>query len=195
MGTTTKPTKPPEDASRGVLFDGASISQLGQLFKMDRRTVQSKLGTGLQPVGRRDGHPIYAIYDAAPLLVEHDISLDNVEAIAAYIQKLDPTRLPRMLTKEFWAAMINKQNYEAKAEHLWPTEKVVEVFGDLVKSIRMPLVLAMDTVSASSELNPRQRQVLTTMIDSLLNDLHKASTTKLTLSKGAALIVEDDDEL
>lgn len=187
-----------DDASKAMLFEGVSISQLATLFKMDRRTVQQKLGTSIQPVGKRDSWPIYAIYDCAPLLVEHDLSLESVDQIAAYIQKLDVTRLPRLLTKEFWMAMLNKQKYEEQAGDLWRTEKVLELYGDLIKSIRTPLILAQDTVEASAELSPRQRQVLTSIIDNLLNELHDSAAKSMNQRKAVAALpdqTEDDDEL
>lgn len=163
-----------DDETKGLLYEGASISQLGRLFGMDNRTVTAKLGTKLQPNGKRAGHPIYSVKDAAPFLVEQDISLDDLEKVAAYVQQLDPSRLPRMLTKEFWQAMTNKQRYEEKAGDLWPTERVIEVFGDLAKALRMPLVLARDTINNQVELTPRQHQILSEIIDGILEDLHAA---------------------
>ncbi|WP_181449515.1 MULTISPECIES: DUF1441 family protein [Pseudomonas] len=163
-----------DEGTKEILFEGASISQLGRLFGMDNRTVTSKLATNVQPVGRRAGHSIYAVKDAAPYLVEQNLDLSDLEKIAAYVQRLDPSRLPRQLTKDFWQAMLNKQKFEEQAGDLWRTAKVVEVYADLVKAIRTPLILAGDTVNNQTELSPRQRQILNEVIDDLLEMLHEA---------------------
>jgi len=163
-----------DETTKGLIYEGASISQLGQLFGLDNRTVSAKLGMRVQPCGKRHGYPIYSVRDAAPFLVEQDLALDDLELIAAYVQQLDPTRLPRQLTKEFWQAMLNKQKYEEQAGDLWRTEKVIEVFGELAKNIRTVLVLARDTVNNQAELSPRQHQVLGQVIDGILEELHAA---------------------
>lgn len=163
-----------DDETKGILYDGASISQLAKLFGMDNRTVTAKLGVNVQPIGKRAGHAIYQVRDAARFLVEQDLEFDDVEKIAAYMQKADPTRLPRALTKEFWQAMLNRQKYLLEAGELWPTEKVVEVIGRVYKTVQMPLRLARDTVANEQELSPRQQQILLQIVDGLSEDLYAA---------------------
>lgn len=162
-----------DEETKGLLFEGASISQLGKLFGMDNRTVQSKI-TGIEPCGRRAGHPIYAVKDAAPFLVETQLDVDDIEQVITYVRKLNHTNLPKMLTKEFWAAMTAKQKFEENAGDLWRTDKVSEVFADLVKAIRIPLVLAHDTIANEMELSDGQRRALTHIIDGLLEELSDA---------------------
>lgn len=162
-----------DEATNGLLFEGASISQLGKLFGMDNRTVRSKIH-GVEPVGRRAGYPIWAVKDVAPFLVETQLNVDEIEVVIAYVRKLNHTNLPKMLTKEFWAAMTAKQRFEENAGDLWRTEKVLEVYGDLVKAIRMPLVLALDTVQGEVEMSERQQKIMTAIIDNLLGELSNA---------------------
>lgn len=166
-------TKIMDEETKGLLFEGASISQLGKLFGMDNRTVQSKI-TGVEPCGRRAGHPIYAVKDAAPFLVETQLDVNDIEQVIAYVRKLNHTNLPKMLTKEFWAAMTAKQRFEENAGDLWRTDKVSEVFADLVKAVRIPLVLANDTIANEMELSESQQKALTHIIDGLLEELSDA---------------------
>lgn len=162
-----------DETTKGLLFEGASVSQLGKLFGMDNRTVSQKIA-GIEPVGKRAGFPIYAVKDAAPYLVETQLDIDQIEVVIAYVRKLNHTNLPKMMTKEFWAAMTAKQRFEENAGDLWRTDKVVGVFSELVKSIRMPLVLAMDTIENEVELTERQRKIATAIIDNLLGELADA---------------------
>lgn len=176
--------------SKMILVEGASISQLGQLFGMDNRTVASKIHA-VDPVGRRAGHPIYAVKEAAPYLVETQLDVNDIEVVINYVRKLNHTNLPKMLTKEFWAAMTAKQRFEENAGDLWRTEDVVEAYSELVNTIRMPLVLAIDTVQGEVELSERQRQLMTALIDNLLGELSHA-VVKQFGSRAADRLGQDD---
>lgn len=182
-------TKVGDETTNGLLFEGASISQLGRLFGMDNRNVKSKIH-GVEPVGKRAGYPIFAVKDVAPFLVETQLNVDEIEVVINYVRKLNHTNLPKMLTKEFWAAMTAKQRFEENAGDLWRTEKVLEVYGDLVKAIRMPLVLAIDTVGGEVELTERQRTIMTAIIDNLLGELANA-TAKQFGARAANSVGED----
>lgn len=175
MSTTprTRRGKAPDHESEAIIYQGANMSQLARLFGLDNRTVAAKLFE-LPPSGERNGYDYWSIKEAAPYLCEVKIDLDDANRLADYIRKLNHTNLPKMLTKEFWAAMLNKQRYEENAGELWRTDKVLEVVSDLVKTVRTPLILARDTVAAQSELTPRQQQVLNAIIDGILEELHDA---------------------
>lgn len=177
--------------TKGLLFEGASISQLGRLFSMDNRTVIAKI-TGLEPCGKRAGHPIYAVKDAAPHLVEPMLDLEDVETVITYVRKLNHTNLPKMLTKEFWAAMRAKQAFEEDAGDLWRTEKVIEVYAELVKLVRLPLILAQDNVANEVELTDRVQQIITSIIDGILEELHDA-VVKQFGARAASAAKSDDD--
>lgn len=191
MAVGKRDSKVFDEDSKAMLFEGASISQLGKIFGMDNRTITAKL-VGLEPVGKRAGHPIYAIKEAAALLVEPDLDLDQIDQLAAYVRKLNPTNLPKLLNKEFWAAMRQRQLYEEDAADLWPTEKVVEVFSDLVKSVRTPLILAKDTVASEVELTDKIQRMIDKIIDGILEDLHDA-VVKQFGSRAPTPEIEDDD--
>lgn len=183
-------SKVQDSDTKAIIFEGASISQLGRLFGMDNRTVQSKI-VGLEPCGRRAGAAIYSVKDAAPFLVETQLNIDDIEQVITYVRKLNHTNLPKMLTKEFWHAMLAKQKFEVQAGDLWPTDKVAEVYGDLVKAVRVPLILAKDSILNEVELSGRQHQILDAIIDGLLGDLQDAVAKQF--GARAAQDLGDDD--
>ena len=169
----TRRGKSVDNETEAVIYQGANMSQLARLFGLDNRTVAAKLYE-LPPAGQRNGYDYWTIKDAAPYLAEVKVDLEDANKLAEYIRKLNHSNLPKMLTKEFWAAMLAKQKYEENAGELWRTERVVEVVSDLVKTVRTPLILARDTVAAQSELSSRQQQVLNSVIDGILEELHEA---------------------
>lgn len=187
----TRDSKLVDNDSKAMLFEGASISQLNIIFGMDNRTIAAKMAS-VEPVGKRNSFPIYSIKDAAAVLVEPTLDLDQIEQVAAYVRKLNPQNMPKMLTKEFWAAMRTKQLFEEDAGDLWRTDKVVEVFSDLVKSIRTPLILAKDAVANEKELDDRSQKIIDHIIDGILEELHDA-VVKQFGSRAAAPTVDDND--
>ena len=56
---------------RLILSEGASVSQMGAIFKKDNRTVAAAI-KGLPSVGERMGFPIYDLGDAAGRLSTPD---------------------------------------------------------------------------------------------------------------------------
>lgn len=192
--TSNKPdTRQFDEDTRAMIFEGASISQLNVIFGMDNRTVTAKLSQAqLQPCGRRSGFPIYSIKEAAAVLIEPTLDLDDVEKLSAYVRKLNPANMPKMLTKEFWAAMRTKQLYEEDAGDLWRTEKVVEVFSELVSAVRTPLILAKDTVANERELDDRIQAILDRIIDSILEHLYDAVFEQFGARAAAVERLEDE---
>ena len=180
-----------DDATKSMLYQGASISQLNILFGMDNRTVAAKL-FGLEPVGKRAGAAIYSVREAAALLIAPSLDLADVEVLATYVRKMDHTKLPTLLSKEFWAAMRVKQIYEENAADLWRTDRVVEVYGDLVKSVRMPLILAKDAISNEMELDDRAQKIFDRIIDQTLEDLHDAVVKQFGTRAATAAVDHDD---
>ena len=95
--------------------------------------------------------------------------------------------LPKELSKEFWNGQRAKQEYDLRAGNLWPTEDVVSVFGEAIKTLRMSLLLIPDTLSRQVGLTEAQRNVVQSSVDSILDDLAN------TLEKRFA--EEEDDEV
>lgn len=184
-------------ASRGILYEGANLTQLCQLFKMDFRTVSAKMH-GVPPDGVRGRSSIWRIDTAAPHLVK------PIYDIESYMRNMSHNDLPKMLTKEFWAGQRSRQEYELKNGDLWPTSMVVEKVGELMKIFKMTVRLFMDAVDQQSQLSQKQREIIKQLSDGLLeetnhqvvkNFTYEPSTNDTQYIKPAEIEVEDDDEL
>lgn len=179
-----------DQESLTMIYEGLNLEQIGRLLEMDRRNVGEKLNrAGVQPAGRRYGTDFFKLKDALPYLVKPGYDIDE------YIRKMHPSELPKMLTKEYWAAQRSKQEYELKAGNLWPTEKIIEEVGDLMKMVKMSVLLAADSVERQVELSDKQRKIIKDQMDGLLIDLHKTITekfNKMQMAEGVAESGEDD---
>lgn len=124
------------------IVQGASISQLAELFGMDRRTVADRI-RGMTASGTRGGHPVYLIADAAPRLINNtDVPEEN------------KTRRNAEREKDHWDAQLKKQKFEENAGDLWRTDRVIEVFADVFKLFRESVVVFMDNLEHESGLPP-----------------------------------------
>ena len=167
-----------DEESKAMLYKGLNLSELGVAFRMDHRVLTEKLtANGCQPSDTRNGFPTWKINDVAPYLVRPAYDIE------AYIKRMNHADLPKQLTKEFWAGLKNKQDYELKAGQLWPTSKVIQEVGELMKLVKMQVLLMSDSVERSSELSDKQRAVLKEIADGMLADLHRMVIEKFSQSE------------
>lgn len=150
--------------SRSVLFEGASISQLGLLFGQDNRTVSKKL-QGCQPCGKRAGFAIYKIKDAAPFLCT------PVGDFETYLRTMHHRDLPPLLTKEFWSGQRTKLAYEEELGDLWRTDDVIAKLSTVFQTLRTALLLLSDGVEREVAFTEHQRELLKTQIDATLENM------------------------
>jgi hypothetical protein len=154
-----------DQETKAMLFDGASVSQLGRLFNHDNRTVAKKI-QGLRPVAKRSGHPIYSIAEAARYLV---IPLGDIED---HIRKMRPEDLPPVLMREFWAGQTARQNFEENQGDLWRTSDVMAHLSKTFMAMRTALLLLPDMVEKSVELTDKQRGIVQRGVDGAMKELH-----------------------
>lgn len=169
--------------SDAILYDGANLSQLCVIFRMDHRVLVEKLHK-CPPTGTRRGVNTWLIHEAAPYLVKPAYDIET------FIKRMHPNELPKMLGKEFWAGQRSRQEYQLKAGDLWPTAKIVEKVGGLMKLVKMSVRLQADAVDRQAELTDRQRKLVKTLGDGMLEELYR--TVKEMFSEH---VPEDDDEL
>lgn len=150
--------------SKSVLFQGASISQLGLLFGKDNRTVSLKL-QGCEPCGKRAGFAIYRIRDAAPYLVT------PVGDFEAYLKKMNHKDLPPALTKEYWQGQRARQQFEEEEGDLWRTDDVVAKFSHAFQSLRTSMLLFSDAVEREVAFTDHQRDLLKDLVDASLEEI------------------------
>lgn len=156
-----------DEETLAAIYKGVTQDQLMRIFKMDHRTIKKKLfESGVKPVGKSANNAdIYAIHEIAPYLVK------PVFDVETYIKQMNHNDLPKHLTKEFWAGLRSKQDYEERAGHLWRTEKVVEKVGELMKLVKMSTLLMNDAVERQTELSDRQRAIIKELSHGMLSDL------------------------
>lgn len=150
-----------------VLYQGANLSQLERLFKMDMRLIKERMH-GIQPIGKRYNAAIYDVAEVAAKMGKL-----SVAQIDAAMRRMNHAELPKMVTKEYWNGLRAKQAYEIGEGDLWETKKVISEVGDMVKSLKMELDLLTDGVERSTELTERQREILVNLIDGTKSNMVK----------------------
>lgn len=179
-----------DDWTKAMLFEGLNLSQLAFAFKQEIPSIQRKLFEGnCKPVGKRNGVDVYVLHEVAPWLVKPAFDVES------YIRKMDPRELPKILTKEFWAGQRSKQDYEKNAGLLWPTEKIVEEVGELLKIIKMSTLLVDDAVERQTDLTERQRAIIRSLLRGMLTDIMKRINERIVVPQNGKPqeAVEDED--
>jgi len=169
------PEAPRDREELASLFNGCSISMLGQVFGLDNREVARRI-VNLKSSGNRDGHPVYDLAQAARYLVDPIIDME------AYIKSLKPSDLPVPLQRAYWSALVEKQKWQENAKELWRTTRVMDVFVDVFKKLRSTLVMFDDTVEAAAGITEPQRKIIRQMADQLLNDLREGLVEEFNLN-------------
>lgn len=154
-------------ADESLLYEGANLSQLSILFKCDHRVLKEKMH-GVPSVGLRGGVPIYNVSEVASRMGKL-----TEEQVDKAIRRMNHADLPKALTKEFWAGLKSKQDYELRAGALWPTDRVVAEVGEMVKSIKMELDLTIDAIERQSEMTEKQRQLAQNIINGAKSNMLK----------------------
>lgn len=157
-----------------AIYEGMNRSQLKQLFKTNLERINSACAR-VAPAGERHGAPIWRVHEVAPFIVRAEIAEDK---IAEHIRKMNPTDLPMTLRKEYWVGEKARQDVMLKAGDLWPTGKVIQHVGELLKLVKMTMQLMGDAVERQTELTDRQRGIIKALCDGMLTDLRKAVIEK-----------------
>lgn len=183
-----------DDVGRSILYEGANQAQLCVLFKCDTRTIKERMH-GLVPVGKRSGVDIFDVAEVAARMGKM-----TEEQVNKAIRRLNHADLPKALTKEYWAGQRSRQEYELRAGDLWPTSKVVEEVGEMVKSLKMELDLLTDAIERQTEMSDRQREVAKQLIkgakENMLTRLkEKFQSPNPATEQQINVIPDDDDEL
>lgn len=183
-----------------VLFHGATVTDLANIFGGSQTDVQRKIAGKVTPVTGPGVTPIrYAIRDAAPYLVPQTT---DAAAIERAIMRMSPAKLPPQLSDTFWKAQRARLQYQEEAGELWKTERVVEALAEAFKPAAMAIKMFKDTVGQEHTLTPAQAECLVTLSDGLLATLHRSLVEKFAAYTPApdehGMVVdltEDDDGL
>jgi hypothetical protein len=156
------------EAEKMLIEDGASLSQLGRIFRKDKRTISVAL-RGLKPSGERMGYPIYNIGEAAARLATPDEG-----RVVETIKRMKPSQLPIKIQKEFWDAARSRQKYLEDQHELWRTRDLVDALLEVFKSFKQGCLLMADAVERETDLSPRQRDIVNELTDALLVGVQKS---------------------
>jgi hypothetical protein len=151
--------------SRAIIYQGASVNQLSQVFRMTSQDVARRIGD-LAPVGiGRQNNPLYELRDAARRLIPIPIT---PEMIDAYMRRVNGRDLPAVLNKLYWEGKLSRDRYLERANELWFTEDISRVASESFQSLRMSIMLIPDVLREQADLSDRQFRVVQRIVDDAL---------------------------
>lgn len=159
------------DGESGVTLDladvtaGVTVSWLSAVFGMAPMTVKKKLAH-CPPLKRLRNARLYNLRQAAAYLLEPKVDIEQ------YLKNLRPEELPVRLQKDYWEALLKRQNWELRSGKLWVTEDVLSVFGEAFTRIKTATQLWVGDLERRHGLTDAQRETLTKSTDRLLEDLY-----------------------
>lgn len=173
-GENQRPRKPRRQASgaedRQVIFRGATVNQLAEIFGMRDETVYRRIA-GIEPSGTgRNGALIYRIADAAPALLRLPITADMVQE---HIVRMRPTDLPPTLQKAYWDGAIARHRHLRIAGELWETQEVRAVAAETFQTLRQGLLLLPDQLRGEIDLDDKQQSIVQQIVDGLIEGLRE----------------------
>lgn len=176
----------PADMRIDEVFRGVSLTWLAQAFGMDKATCRKRLAH-CPPIGKVKNYEVYSLRQASAYLVEPKIDL------SAYIKSLKPTDLPSILQDTYWSAMIKRQKWEENAGHLWRTDDVLSVFGELAMTLKTTITLWVEDMHRSHSLSAELRTTMKQQADNLLTEIHRIMVDSPARSSTRSTVSEMDD--
>lgn len=167
-----------------IIHEGANQTQLCKLFKTDKRRVKERL-LHVPPDGRRTGVPVWKVSTVAPHLVKPLFDVEN------YLRTMNHADLPPHLTKEFWAGQRSRQSFEEDEGDLWRTTEVVEAVADLLRLVRMTVMLIPDQLEKVTTLSHKQRELVSEQTDGLLDELRQSILRSFSEQRTGAVTEQD----
>lgn len=167
-----------DPASKGIIYQGASVNQLAEIFRPLRNVeIMRRLGD-LEPVGvGRQGNPLYSIAQAAARIVRPQIT---PEAVDAYMRTANHSHLPPMVSKHYWEGLRTRERYREEVNELWRTEDVVRMLSEVFQAVRAILVLLPDTMRARGDMTEAQFRFVQRVVDEAVDDIRARLVTQLT---------------
>lgn len=169
--------------SRAIIYQGASVNQLADLFRMKTPDVMRRLGD-LKPVGYgRQDNPIYDVAMAAARLIRIPVT---AEMIDGYMRRVNARDLPPILNKIYWEGLMVRERYREQAGELWHTEDVARVASDAFQSLRMSILLIPDALRDETDLSEKQFTMVQEILDKALEESRVRLVTDLRKPSGSS---------
>ena len=147
------------------MAEGLTIAELAVIFKLSPTKVKSKLAS-VEPSLTRMGNEYYEIRKVAGYLMEFPI--DTIKNI---MDKMGPENLSPELTRVYWSAQRERQEYQLRNGDLWETSMVQQKITRLFMIIRNHVRMMSDAVERRTELSQLERDMIKDSCDGLLRDL------------------------
>lgn len=172
-------------ATRQVPTHGFSAAWLSRAFDMDVKSVQKRLTRcPSRPSPDNRGTLVYDLKDAARYLVEPNLSAEDFMKLA---RRAD---LPPTLQQQFWDAMLKRQQYEAKAGDLWPTDRVRDVLRETFQTMKFTMQLWADTLAREESLTPQQREIIVRLVDGLQAEIYESLVKQIAVRKSGPQLAD-----
>jgi hypothetical protein len=145
------------------------VSFLSKVLRLHQDTVARRLQT-VTPVGHAgtsQNRPLYDFATVVPFLVKPKMD------IRTYLRSLNPADMPTNISKVFWEAERIRNKTLLETGEAWPTEKVLQVMGQVFMMIkdRIPLI---NEGMREEGLTDAQLEKLQLACDQFQRDLHEA---------------------
>ncbi len=176
----------------GSVLTGVSVTWLGRAFEMPRAQVEKRI-KGVRAAGvARAGNPLYRLRDVAGRLVDVEFNLEE------FLKNVKDDDLPESLRLKFWQARRQRQKFEEDEGMLWRTEKVLEVFGEILMALREKIQQLPDRVERLTGMTTEQYRLMRSGTDEIMDDLHETVlgfAAKDRTRVGMAPRIRDDEDL
>lgn len=173
-------SKVQDGITEAILYDGASISQLGVLAGMDNRNVKLRISGKIEPVGMRAGSPIFNVIEAAQFLLKNEKSMllkgiDMEKFAAEFIKQMETADdIPPLVSTAFYKARMTKLEFEQKQGSMVPLAAVRDAVAMNNKAIREQILLTKERVEREIELPKKAKDILVNTLDKLIADTKDA---------------------
>lgn len=145
------------------------VSFLAKVLRLNAETVQRRLRT-VTPVGHAgssQNRPLYDFATVVPYLVKPKMD------VRTYLRSLNPADMPTNISKVFWEAERIRNKTLLETGEAWPTEKVLEVMGQVFMMIKDRIPLITEGLREEG-LTDTQLEHLQASCDQFQKDLHEA---------------------
>lgn len=179
-----------DDADASDVLTGVTVPWLVTAFKMSRTAVQDKLQTAKPIRVSARGVKFYDLPTAAQYLVVPKISP------AEFLKAIKKSQLPDEMKETFWNAKLKEQKFRRNAGELWTTESIMNVLGEMLKTIKNVSILWADTVEESVGLTEEQRLLVIALRDDLLKEIMQGlkEQTKLNVTRSQVSELEHSED-
>lgn len=152
---------------------GWSVARLADEFGMDRRTAAKRLrDVGVAPFGKRAGHDVYRLADAA-------IALVQVPGVVGADGVVDPRDLPPMERRAFYQSENERLKVETTTGQLVPAAEVEADYAELVKKVVQFFDTLPDVLERKAGLTPEQVVKVQDACDGVRQTMFEAITDDL----------------